>query len=154
MRHERIRRIARLTVVVALAACGSDSPTEPADVLNGAWLWVESTGGILSQTRTPGTEGYDVRLQYDGHGRVHAFRGSMSAGTSNYTLTELPTSGPLPVYEVTYDPPLQAFLFDALDTHAFRFVANGEAILVDPCCDRWAHTFVSMSTIRFTGGGR
>ena len=127
-------------LLLALCACG-DSPTEPADDIAGTWIWVMSEGGILGEQRTPATEGYQARLVFDGLGTVRALRDDAVVATSSYTLEELPTTGPLPVYSVTYQPALQAFPFTALEEQTFRMTDPGTARLEDPCCDRWVHTF-------------
>lgn len=129
-------------VLLAAAACTREPTTAAEDqAFNGTWHWVSSTGGIAAQQRTPASEGYTVRLEYDGaKGRVRAFRNEVLVATVRYSARELPTMGPLPVWEVVYDPPLEVFRFDALDRHTVHLHGKRLIELVDPCCDRWVHT--------------
>ncbi len=133
-------------LTLALVACGRDSPAEPGDALAGAYDWELSVGGIAGLTRTPASEGYTVRIEFDGNGRVVARRNNAVVASASYTIRELPTAGPLPVYELRYTPPLQAFTFGVLDEHTVRTVANGVFHFVDPCCDRWTHRFRRLTT--------
>lgn len=79
-------------------------------------------------------------LDFDGR-RVRAFRNGVPVDEATYTAVELPTAGPLPVYELRYSPAIEVLPFDVLDAHTVHRTAQAVAQFVDPCCDRWAHTF-------------
>lgn len=130
-----------LVTLGVVAACGTDSPTEPGGLFTGTWVWVSSVGGVAAQERTPVTEGVAIRLDYDGQ-RVRAFQNGALVSQTDYSAVELPTAGPLPVYSIEYDPPLAAFPFDVLDEHTVRRIAPSVVRFDDPCCDRWSHTLV------------
>lgn len=124
-----------------LAACGTDDPTGPGQLFTGSWVWVESVGGIAGLRRTPAAEGLAIRLDYDGR-TVRAFRNGALVSEAGYSAVELGTFGPLPVYSIEYDTPVDAFPFDPLDEHAVYRVAPSIVRFEDPCCDRWTHTLV------------
>lgn len=134
----------RLLVVVATSlalACDGNTPVETDRLFTGTWVWVRSVGGVNGQERTPATETIAVRLDYDGR-RVRAYQDGRLIDDANYTATELPTSGPLPVYSIEYEGGLRAFPFDVLDQHTVVSVTSVIIRFEDPCCDRWTHTLV------------
>jgi hypothetical protein len=133
-------------LLLILAACGTDDPTGPGQRFTGSWVWVASVGGIAGLERTPTSEGLVIRLDYDGRS-VRAFRNGELVSEVGYSAVELPTLGPLPVYSITYDSPVDAFPFDLLDEHTVVRVAPSIIRFEDPCCDRWTHTMVD-ATVR------
>jgi len=127
-----------IATLVSVAACSGVSPATPEQPFAGSWRWVRSQGGIAGVEITPATEGYVIRLEFDGLGGVRAYRNDTLIATAGYTALErLEHSGV--AWEVTYDPELPAFLFDVLDLTTARRTGD-VLILADPCCDRWVHT--------------
>lgn len=136
----RMKRAGQILPLLALAACGhlASGPEQP---IRGTWQWVRSTGGVAGREITPQGQGVSVRLVYDGR-TAHAYTNGALRAEATYTVTELPTLGPTPVYRVTYAPKLDAFPFDALDEHTVRLLARDTVVFEDPCCDRWSHVMV------------
>jgi hypothetical protein len=130
-------------LAVSVTAC-DEEPAGPLQPFSGAWVWVRSEGGIAGQVRTPQTEGISVLLDFDGR-QVRAFRSGELVDAASYTAIELPTAGPIPVYELRYSPPIEVLPFDAMDTHTVRRSGQAGAQFADPCCDRWVHTFTEAS---------
>ena len=134
-----------LALSATLSACTSGTTeAELEQPLSGSWLWVESVGGIAGMHRSPDTEGYTVRLDFQGR-RVRAFRSGQLVGQATFTVLEdTRYAGPMPVYDVEYSPALTAFRFSTLDQHTLRFTGTASAQFNEGCCDRYVH---SMSRI-------
>jgi hypothetical protein len=121
-------------------ACDDDPAGPGAQPFEGAWVWVASVGGFAGVTHTPAIDGISVRLDFAG-GRVRGYRDGVLVAEATYTATELPTSGPLPSYEIRYQPPLAVLPFDVFDEHLLHWIAPSVVEFEDPCCDRYDHTF-------------
>lgn len=132
--------LAILLAGLLLAGC-DDDPAGPADRFAGRYDWTVSTGGFAPTTRSPASEGYTARLEFDGHGTVRGYRDGALVATAAYTATELPTMGPLPVWTMEFDPALAVLPFAALHEETVRYVQNGIIEFADPCCDGWTHAF-------------
>jgi hypothetical protein len=132
-----------LALSAALFACTSGTTEAELETpLSGSWLWVESVGGIAGMQRSPDTEGYTVRLDFQGR-RVRAFRSGQLVGQASFTVIEdTRYAGPMPVYDVEYSPALTAFRFSTLDQHTLRFTGTSSAQFNEGCCDRYLHTMI------------
>lgn len=139
----RLRYLIVASVAACLASCGEE-PADPGTVEHpfaGEFDWAQSRGGLAYHERSPDTEGYSVRLEFTGDA-VRAFRNGELVGTTRFTVRhDSLRAGPLPVYVIRYDDPLQVFAFDAFEEHTVRI--GGKLILEfdDPCCDRYTHVF-------------
>lgn len=138
-----LKRILIVAAAGLALACEGDTPVEPGRLFTGTWVWVRSVGGLAVQERTPLTDGITVRLDYDGR-RVRAYQDGRLVDEAAYHATELPTSGPLPVYSIEYEGGLRAFAFDMLDQHTVVTMTPVIVLFEDPCCDRWTHTLVDV----------
>jgi hypothetical protein len=131
-------------ISLLLAACttGGSEPEITADhLLTGSWVWTLSRGGIAGLERSPESEGYTVRLDYEGD-RVRAFRADRLVGESRFTLREDSLQlGPMPVYHVKYTPALHAFAFTTLDELSARITGKMIVEFDEGCCDLYVHSF-------------
>ncbi len=126
-----MRRIVLPLLVIALAACqGSIDPE--LQQAQGAWDWIESSGSIAGRTFTPESEGYTLRLEFDGN-RVRAFRNDSLVGTSEVSFVG---------DKITYSPALPAFVFSGLAEPQTITLVGDTIVLTDPCCDLYVHRFV------------
>ncbi len=127
-----MRRFVLLPLVVALASCQANGTAPNLPDAQGTWEWVTSSGSIAGRTFTPESEGYTLRLEFDGN-RVRAFRIDSLVGTSEGSF-----SGDT----IRYSPALPAFVFSGLAEPQTISVIGDTIVLTDPCCDLYQHRFV------------
>ncbi len=135
-----MRRTTWLLPLLLACTQGSTDP-EIENALSGSWSWVQSRGGFAYMERSPRTEGYTVRLDYEGT-RVRAYRDDRLIAEARFTIREDSLrAGPLPVYIVEYSPALTVFRFSTLDRHTARLTGKLIFEFDEGCCDRYSHTF-------------
>ena len=88
--------------------------------------------GMNMRQFTPESEGYSLRLEFDGN-RVRAFSNNSLVGTSEVSI-----SGDT----IRYDPALSAFRFGSLAEPQTITLVGDTIVLTDPCCDLYMHRFV------------
>lgn len=134
---KRVPRVA-LAALLFTAACAASQLTGPSEDLPGSWEWVRSEGGIAGGTRTPASEGFTMRLEFDADGTVELFRDGQRVGATTWSVAigdESSSHGAVPV--VRYADALLGF-----PEQAVRFTTRDTLVLVDACCDGFAYTFV------------
>jgi hypothetical protein len=129
-----------LTLVLAtsgLSGCAATTPPTLESRLVGTWEWVEMSGGIAGVTMTPASTGHTRSLRFTETGRVEAYEDGDLKGTVGFKVAEGADDETL---AVQYDAPLMDF-----DAQTATFPADGELVLIDPCCDGFMYRYVRAS---------
>jgi|GEM_PF-1301271 len=134
----------RSAVLPALVAVGGlwgcPSPSEPnvGDRVFGTWAWVEATGGLGGDTRTPQTEGVTRRLIITPPDRIVLVENDRVHTATTFLL--LPARDPGGTFvqaRLRYGTRLMG------RTEQFAgFDPDGALILTDPCCDGFVYRWV------------
>ena len=134
----RISRLGILAVLCGILLVACSSPVEPApDGLFGVWEWVRAEGGIAGVTLTPETEGHTLQLRITRPDRIQLDRDGVPEVVTRFEL--IPSSGtdfPFPP-RLRYEEPILG-----QEEQELLLSETGELILVDPCCDGFAYTWL------------
>lgn len=126
-------------VALAAAACASSDPTRVEEArLVGRWSWVEATGGIAGQTRTPASTGTlrEVRLLADGRAELH--ENGERVRTTRYELGVGASDGSFAGRDVVR---WDTSLLGGWDEQGVVFPHPDTLLLADGCCDGFVWTF-------------
>ena len=126
------RRTLSILAVIGATGCGDPVAVTTAELLEGSWTWVESSGGITGETFTPASTGETMTMQFLGADSVELTRNGVLAGATTYQLL-LQDDGGTTVIE--YAQALFGFPSQGL------FVGEEELILRDDCCDGFVYRF-------------
>lgn len=125
-----------ITLVLAVAAPGCNSdPTGPEaqEQLLGSWTWVEATGGIAGETRTPASTGETMTLRFLPGGGVELHKNGRLELATAFTLETADDGGTTLIRYVT--PPF------GFEVQTVVFPDRDTLILIDDCCDGFTYRF-------------
>jgi hypothetical protein len=128
----RVTRTLLVLAVVGATGCGDPVTPTTAELLEGSWTWVESSGGITGGPFTPASTGETMTLRFLGADSVELTRNGVLAGATTYQIF-LYDDGVSTVIE--YAQSLFGFTSQGL------FVGEEELILRDGCCDGFIYRF-------------
>jgi hypothetical protein len=134
-----------------LGGCGKTTQGEanerrdaaPISGTRGAWEWVQTTGGSLGDTMTPGSSGRSYRLQvltgerYRQTSSADGVSDGMNTSASGYTFNE----PDVVVSVLRFDQPLFNGYFGPVDAYAV-FVRGDTLELTDTSSHPWEHRYV------------
>lgn len=132
------RRIeATLIALTVLAVAGCDSgPVATGDgqlpeALFGAWTWIQATGGIAGEVRTPETEGFTRTLVITAPNRIEVLRDGQTEGSTTFEFVPVTEAdGGVRSGQLLYARPLMGF-----PEQGVLITVEGVLVLSDPCCD-------------------
>ena len=101
------------------------------ELLEGDWTWVESSGGIAGETRTPTSTGETMGLRFLGADSVELTRDGILRGATTYQLTSSVDGGTV----IEYEEAILGFGSQGLS------VTQDVLILSDGCCDGFVFRF-------------
>jgi hypothetical protein len=107
---------------------------ELTEALVGEWLWLDSTGGAVGETRTPTSEGYEQTLRFSELGEVELFRDGVSQARTGFTRSVGHDGGS---ENIQYDEPLFGFTSSTVE-----LIPGDTLLLIDPCCDGFIRRWV------------
>ena len=125
-----VSRMMSILVVVGATACDDPVALTTVQLLEGSWTWVESSGGIAGEIRTPESTGETMTLRFLGADSVELTRNGVLAGATTYQIFFYDDGGST---EIEYAQPLFGFASQGL------FVGETELILRDGCCDGFVY---------------
>jgi len=125
-----VNGVMTILVVVGAMACGDPVALATVELLEGSWTWVESSGGIAGETRTPESTGETMTLRFLGADSVELTRNGVLAGATTYQIFFYDDGGST---EIEYAQPLFGFASQGL------YVGEAELILRDGCCDGFVY---------------
>jgi hypothetical protein len=124
--------LAGLLVVAGIAVCSN--PIEPiSEKLPGFWIWIESSGGITGQVRTPSSSGETMALRFFGSDGVELSRNGSVEAKTTYVIEHRPDVGTVVIY---YKETIFGF-----GSQSIRFESDETLFLTDPCCDGFVYRF-------------
>ena len=126
------RRTLSIVAVVGATGCGDPVALTTAELLEGSWTWVESSGGITGETFTPESTGETMTLRFVGADSVELTRNGVLAVATIYQLLLQDDGGTI---VIKYAQSLFGFPSQGL------FVGDEELILRDGCCDGFVYRF-------------
>ncbi len=127
-----------LAVLIA-AGCGSD----PVDVfedrlpeaLFGTWTWIQASGGITGEVRTPETEGFTRTLVITAPNQIEVLRdGQAEVSTTFEFVPETEAGSAVRSAQLLYAIPLMGF-----PEQWVLITVEGVLVLSDPCCDGFTY---------------
>ncbi len=123
-----------LAILAVVGPIGCSDPTAPGtqDLLEGDWTWVESSGGIAGEIRTPASTGETMSLRFLGADSVEVTRNGALVGVTTYQLRPA-DDGTATVIE--YVQAIFGFGSQELS------VKQDVLLLIDGCCDGFAYRF-------------
>ena len=123
-----------LGILAVAGPMGCNDPIAPTtqELLEGDWTWVESSGGIAGETRTPTSTGETMSLRFLGAGSVELTRNRALEGATTY---QLQSSDGGATTTIEYAQGIFGFASQGLS------VTQDELILSDGCCDGFVYRF-------------
>ena len=122
-----------LGILAVVGPMGCNDPIAPTtrELLEGDWTWVESSGGIAGETRTPTSTGETMGLRFLGADSVELTRDGILRGATTYQLTSSVDGGTV----IEYEEAILGFGSQGLS------VTQDVLILSDGCCDGFVYRF-------------
>ena len=130
--HRRAMGALGVLVMAGAAACSDPVAPTTQDRLVGSWAWVEATGGIAGETRTPESTGESMTLVFSSADSVELSRAGSPAASTTYRLVVPEDGGAM---RIEYEEPLFGF-----DSQEVSFDGD-DLMLTDPCCDGFVYRF-------------
>ena len=121
-----------ILAVVGPMACSDPMALTSQELLEGHWTWVESSGGIAGENRTPTSTGETMSLRFLGADSVELTRNGALHSATTYELRSF-DEGATTVIE--YAQAIFGFGSQGLS------VDQDVLILSDGCCDGYVYKF-------------
>jgi hypothetical protein len=128
-----------------MGACRKDitTPNSASEKLFGKWTWIQSSGGIGGNLKSPKTEGYSNSIEFSDKGIYKTFKDGKQTDKMKYSLTEgksiyLPGKGIIIEFK-------DIGLFDKDNTplkQSMQFFGNDTLFLSEECYDCYSHLYV------------
>ena len=131
MRNTVWKTLGILALVGPMGCNDPLAPTTP-ELLEGDWTWVESSGGIAGENRTPASTGETMSLRFLGADSVELTRNGALEGATTYQLFAS-DDGATTVIE--YAQAILGFGSQGLS------VTQDVLVLSDGCCDGHVYRF-------------
>jgi hypothetical protein len=141
----KFNRILFILIVLNVNACRKDitTPNSEAEKLFGKWMWIQSSGGIGGNSKSPKTEGYSNSIEFSDKGIYKTFKDGKQTDKMEYSLSEgksiyLPGKGTIIEFK-------DIGLFDKDNTplkQSMQFFGNDTLFLSEECYDCYSHLYV------------
>jgi hypothetical protein len=137
--HTRIKATLVALTVLAVAGCDSDpvatNDGQLPEALFGAWIWIQATGGIAGEVRTPDTEGFTRTLVFAAPNRVELLRDGRTKVSTTFDFVPVTEAdGGVRSGQLLYTLPLMGF-----PKQSVLISVEGVLVLADPCCDGFTY---------------
>ncbi len=137
--NRRIEATLLALAVLAVAACSSNPVAVDDEQLPGAlfgtWTWIQATGGIAGQVRTPETEGFTRTLVITAPNEIEVLRdGQSEVSTTFEFVPETDAGSAVRSAQLLYAVPLLGF-----PEQWVLITIEGVLVLTDPCCDGFTY---------------
>lgn len=137
--NRRIEATLLALAVLAVAACSSNPVAADDEQLPGAlfgtWTWIQATGGIAGQVRTPETEGFTRTLVIKAPNQIDVLRdGQSEVSTTFEFVPETDAGSAVRSAQLLYAVPLLGF-----PEQWVLITIEGVLVLTDPCCDGFTY---------------
>ena len=133
--NRRIEATLLALAVLAVAACSSNPVAADDEQLPGAlfgtWAWIQATGGIAGQVRTPETEGFTRTLVITVPNQIEVLRDGQSEVSTTFEFVPETAAGSA---QLLYAQPLMGF-----PEQWVEILEDGGLVLSDPCCDGFTY---------------
>ena len=132
-------------ISVFMSNCRKDitTPNSEAEKLFGKWTWLQSSGGISGNLKSPKSEGYTNSIEFSDKGIYKTFKDGKQANKMKYSLSEgksiyLPGKGIIIEFK-------NVGLFDKDNAplkQSIQFFGNDTLFLSEECYDCYSHLYV------------